>query len=190
MNHTTNLHLPQWEADDRIMMADFNAAFQAIDAGVAANANVYAKIKSMTTSAETTQIDFDVSDVDFTDYLKAELFVVSPDFSGRFQMRVNQQNSGYYVRALSSGGEVTATTSYFAEIPERTRAPITLTTPRAGARVGGSYALLGYQNNSIFQYACTCMAPCNWEDLESFQFIATTGSFPEGTKIVLCGVKT
>lgn len=34
MNHTANLHLPQWEKTDRIMMDDFNAAMAAIDAGI------------------------------------------------------------------------------------------------------------------------------------------------------------
>ena len=32
MDYTQNLHLPQWEADDRIMMVDFNDAFQTLDA--------------------------------------------------------------------------------------------------------------------------------------------------------------
>lgn len=35
MNHTTNLHLPQWEETDRIMMDDFNDAMSKIDAAVA-----------------------------------------------------------------------------------------------------------------------------------------------------------
>lgn len=39
MNHTTNLHLPQWEATDRIMMDDFNDAFDKIDTAVAAAGN-------------------------------------------------------------------------------------------------------------------------------------------------------
>ena len=34
MNHTTNLHLPQWEADDRIHHDDFNDAMAAIDAAI------------------------------------------------------------------------------------------------------------------------------------------------------------
>ena len=36
MDYTQNLHLPQWEADDRIMHDDFNNAFAALDAGVKA----------------------------------------------------------------------------------------------------------------------------------------------------------
>ena len=35
MNETTNLHLPQFAADDRIHHDDFNAAFAAIDAATA-----------------------------------------------------------------------------------------------------------------------------------------------------------
>ena len=36
MTTTQNLHLPQWEADDRIMMDDFNNAFAALDAALGA----------------------------------------------------------------------------------------------------------------------------------------------------------
>lgn len=34
MNHTTNLHLPQWEETDRIQMDDFNDAMEKIDAAI------------------------------------------------------------------------------------------------------------------------------------------------------------
>ena len=34
MNQTQNLHLPQWEAEDRILRTDFNDAMAAIDAAV------------------------------------------------------------------------------------------------------------------------------------------------------------
>lgn len=34
MNHTTNLHLPQWEETDFIQRTDFNAAMAAIDAAM------------------------------------------------------------------------------------------------------------------------------------------------------------
>lgn len=39
MDYTQNLHLPQWEKTDRIMMDDFNDAFDKIDAAVAAKGN-------------------------------------------------------------------------------------------------------------------------------------------------------
>ena len=37
MDYTQNLHLPQWEADDRIMRTDFNDAMASIDTALAAN---------------------------------------------------------------------------------------------------------------------------------------------------------
>ena len=39
MNHTTNLHLPQWEETDRIHHDDFNDAMAKIDTAVAAAGN-------------------------------------------------------------------------------------------------------------------------------------------------------
>ena len=41
MNETVNLHLPQWEATDRIHHDDFNDAFAAIDTAVAASGNCH-----------------------------------------------------------------------------------------------------------------------------------------------------
>lgn len=41
MNHTTNLHLPQWEETDRIQMDDFNDAMERIDTAVAAAGNCH-----------------------------------------------------------------------------------------------------------------------------------------------------
>ena len=40
MNHTTNYNLNQWEADDRIMMDDFNDAMAKIDTAVAAKCSM------------------------------------------------------------------------------------------------------------------------------------------------------
>ena len=40
MDYTQNLHLPQWEASDRIMRTDFNDAMAAIDAALAAGTKV------------------------------------------------------------------------------------------------------------------------------------------------------
>ena len=34
MNYTTNYHLPQWVAEDRILMEDFNEAMESIDSNV------------------------------------------------------------------------------------------------------------------------------------------------------------
>lgn len=51
MNRTQNYHLPQWDASDRIMMQDFNAAMASIENGVSANASVAAKAQAGATAA-------------------------------------------------------------------------------------------------------------------------------------------
>ena len=54
MTTTQNLHLPQWEASDRIHHDDFNDAFAAIDTAVAANSTAIAdKASTAALSAET-----------------------------------------------------------------------------------------------------------------------------------------
>ena len=49
MTTTQNLHLPQWEADDRIMRTDFNDAMSKLDAGVKA---LQTAVNGKTTPAE------------------------------------------------------------------------------------------------------------------------------------------
>lgn len=39
MNYTSNHHLPQWSASDRVRMEDFNAAMSSIEAGLNGNSN-------------------------------------------------------------------------------------------------------------------------------------------------------
>lgn len=46
MDYTQNLHLPQWEESDRIMMDDFNDAFDKIDAGIAAASAAHVHVGS------------------------------------------------------------------------------------------------------------------------------------------------
>ena len=53
MNHTQNLHLPQWEKTDRLMMDDFNAAFDKIDTALAAANDAAAAAPKVVTGSYT-----------------------------------------------------------------------------------------------------------------------------------------
>ena len=52
MNETSNFHLPQFEASDRIHHDDFNAAFEKIDTAVAAKGNCRIAYGSYTGSGQ------------------------------------------------------------------------------------------------------------------------------------------
>ena len=66
MNYTKNYQLNQWEASDRVLREDFNSDNRKIDAAIAAcRARDPQLLKSLTISNDTSQIDIDVSDIDF-----------------------------------------------------------------------------------------------------------------------------
>ena len=62
-NHTTNYQLNQWEKSDRILMADFNADNQKIDAAIAGRLGPIQTIKSMTIDAQSSSLLLDLSDI-------------------------------------------------------------------------------------------------------------------------------
>jgi hypothetical protein len=70
MKKTTNYQLNQWDETDRILREDFNEDNAKIDAAIACidSRSNFVKIKELTTSADSAQIDVDVSDIDFSQW--------------------------------------------------------------------------------------------------------------------------
>ena len=113
MTKTTNYQLNQWAKSDRIRMDDFNADNAKIDAALKANADAIAetaaafplvKIKEVTLGSSTAAYTLDVSDVDFTQYHRIELYCSAAYSDLRVTVRVNGQSSGYHSGAISGGG--------------------------------------------------------------------------------------
>lgn len=77
MNKTTNYELNQWEKTDRILMDDFNRDNTTIDAAIKAEADRVAGLPHGTllcggaTEADVEQVNLDVSQVDWSQYLMA-----------------------------------------------------------------------------------------------------------------------
>ena len=71
MTTTQNLHLPQWEADDRIMRTDFNEAFSKLDAGVAGCPIV--KLAEAALTGDGARLSVSLAGIDLNDYAKLEL---------------------------------------------------------------------------------------------------------------------
>ena len=102
LNQTANYGLSQWDPTDRILMEDFNSDNSKIDAALKANAdaiaaeaaaraeadaallaqlrgeNPYAVLADVTVAAETAQVDLNVSEIPFTDYLRVEFWISMP----------------------------------------------------------------------------------------------------------------
>ena len=183
MEQTSNYQLNQWDKTDRIQMEDFNADNAKIDAALAEvrGANQYVKIKEMTVSSAASQVNFDVSDVDFTQYWTIELFCDAANPLYSISMRVNGFTSGYYYGGASGiGSGYDSPTTSMGALGGR----VLFYTPITGAEVG--CCCFSGRNNSFsgMQY----VAPCKWEELNTFNLSRNT-VIPAGTKIALYGLK-
>ena len=198
MTQTTNYGLTQWEAADRILMENFNtdnakvdAALAAHDTALAAKADAdalrYVKICEKVTESAAAAVDLIVSDVDFSQYLKVELFVRIPGMSKTVNIRVNALSDGYCYGATSGGGSGSAnTTSVLASFQDKGYGVLLFYPPNPQANVGcvtitsnGSSSFSGEQR----------IAPVTWENLTSFNFYIYQDSIPAGSRFALYGVR-
>ena len=188
MNYTQNYQLNQWEATDRVLRTDFNSDNAKIDAAIAETkaAIPYVKIRELTVDAPAATVDLDVSSVDFSQYVKVELFLQSPE-PRDISVQVNHLDSGYAYGATSGGGSGhTNTTSILTTFREHGYGVLLFYTPHPRGKVGcvdinsnGANSFSGYQR----------IAPVTWEELASFNFSVYQNTIPAGTKIALFGVK-
>ncbi|MCI2059218.1 MAG: hypothetical protein LKJ80_08440 [Oscillibacter sp.] len=102
MQQTTNLHLSQWDASDRIMREDFNRDNAAVEAAFAARP--LAKLIGVTTQASAAQIDLDISKLDYTNYstflIVPRITLVSAVDAGQIYIRLNNA-AGLYIMSGS-----------------------------------------------------------------------------------------
>ena len=186
---TTNFGLNQWTAADKVLREEFNRDNVKLDTNLEAirAACPYVKIKELVTESAVASVNLDVSDVDFTQYLKVELFICAPNCSENIKLQVNNLTSGYYHMQISGGGSGgTNVIQYLALIPPYGYSVLLFYTPYSGSRVGcvnitsnGSSTFSGYQYT----------APCTWNELKSFNLTGWEGNIPKGSKFVLLGIR-
>ena len=190
MKQTSNYQLNQWDPEDRILREDFNADNGKIDAALAEikAASPYVKLAEVTAQTQTGQIDLDVSGIDFSQYLKVELFVHSPTYAGGYNIQVNNMTSGYYRASCSGNGSGdSVTTTYLASVTRPGDGAFQLFPPHPQGNIRAVnwsiFAMGSIAMYSGYQY----MAPCTWGELESFNISGS--NFPAGTTVVLYGIK-
>lgn len=198
LNQTNHYQLSQWEPTDRILMENFNGDNQKIDAALKANAEAiaakadadtlrYVKICEKVTESAAAAVDLIVSDVDFTQYLKVELFARIPGMSKTVNIRVNNIADGYCYGATSGGSSgPSKTTTILASFQDKGYGVLLFYPPNAQANVGcvtitsnGSSSFSGEQR----------IAPVTWENLTSFNFYIYQDNIPAGSRFALYGVK-
>lgn len=190
MTKTTNYQLPKWEKTDRVQMKDFNDMTATLDAALKANADAIAetaaafplvKIKEVTLGSSTAAYTLDVSDVDFMQYHRIELYCSAAYSDLRVTVRVNGQSSGYHSGAISGGGTGSTATA----LGYLGGGTLLFYEPKAGDDVG-TISFYGTNAGSFSGYQYS--APCKWENLNSFN-LSRSSPMPVGTKVTLFGLK-
>ena len=185
MTKTEHYQLNQWEKTDRILREDFNEDNRKIEAALCSVP--YTKIVKMELQEPTSATDLAVDNIDFTKYLKIELFLHCPDFTGSINIQVNHIAAGYRCGPISgSVSGSSSITTVLASLREYQSGVLLFYSPHPQGKVG----CLSISSNGIDAYSGQqCVAPCTWSQLTSFNFTTYGVPFPAGSKFCLYGVK-
>ncbi len=113
MTKTTNYQLNQWAKSDRIMMDDFNADNQKIDAALKANADAatYAPVllRSTVLAEPAYEITLSTSGLDLSQFRRVELEIhLSAEARSSVFMLINGHTDNVYSTDTGSSGNATA----------------------------------------------------------------------------------
>ena len=203
MQQPTNYQLNQWDPEDRILRTDFNTDNAKIDAALKSQAtalaaetaaressSLYVKLLDVTTEEATTQADFDVSGIDFTQYAEIKLYL-DFGFSNELILRINNLTS-YTMLPISGDDRAVAnyTSNYLAFFDGISTNPwafLQFNWPRAGSPVRCICITARGQEYYGQQIASTL----HWNDLKTFNILNMNGldPVPAGIRFVLYGLK-
>ena len=200
MKKTTNYQLSQWDATDRILREDFNGDNAKIDAAIAAVKQAsadavaeiqrscpYRTIKRVTTTAAAQQVDLDVRDIDFTQYLQTWIFFRCPNCSTQLVLRVNNATTGYHF-GQTSGSVNGGDSSYFMSVRDCAYGTVMLYTAAQDRNVAGisfSIQTSNYGMGVGFQV----ISPVSWTNFQTLNITGDSGKIPAGMEITIAGVR-
>lgn len=191
-NYTEHYGLCQWEATDQVLREEFNADNAKLDAAL--SQMPYVKIASLKTQQDTEQFSMDVSQINFEDYLRVDLFFLrAPRQNSPVSLRVNGITENHCLVAsgiggTSSGGNFTCDMASFANAGQP-NGWLSFFTPQPFSYVGCVY--FSCSADAYGGSWCTSAVASRmvtWENLTSFDFVCYS-NIPAGTEVILCGVK-
>lgn len=173
-NETSALGLSQWVLSDPFRMEDFNADNAKIDAAVARKSE-FVKLKEITTTTGgVSQIDVDVSDIDFSQW---QYVILDTVLTGYANLRVNGKTGANYI-GFGYTQWVSGSLASLSTFPQRT---VLLSAMQKNARVGtlsvGDAVFLYGQSNDVM-----------YSGLQTLNFVSSS-TLAAGSKILLWGVK-
>ena len=174
MNYTTNYNLPQWEETDVVTREDVNGAMSAIDSAIA-NASPLVKLLDYTSPSATSQLNIDVSGIDFSQYW--QIFMYFDPGTSYARMRLNGVSSGYKRYAL---GGTSATNVQNINLVRRD-------THIRFFPVSHTYVALTTLTTASSLDSNDYVAPVTWAELTTINLYE--GTMPAGTRVVIYGIR-
>jgi len=193
MNQTTNYHLSQYDPTDRIQMENFNADNLKLEQALAvlAENSTFVKLKEITTTEDTAQIDIDLSDLDMTQFRELELDIRLGSDGG------NPDNYANTIRLYWNNE-----TQYFGNISYTGFQSGSVALLRARFYLGQTMAVIvdkAYQTIGEFITSFNTSGGVTQVDLPGIQTLRLSGWYggytsytnplPAGTRVTLCGIK-
>ena len=191
-NYTEHYGLCQWEATDQVLREEFNADNAKLDAAL--SQMPYVKIASLKTQQDTEQFSMDVSQINFEDYLRVDLFFLRmPQQNKSVSLRLNGISDGHCLVGSGNGG-TSSGASFSPNLASFGSASdpngwLSFFTPQPFSYVGCVFFFC-YANTYGGSWCTSAVASkmVTWESLNSFDFVCDS-SIPAGTEVVLCGIK-
>ena len=174
-------------------MDDFNADNAKIDAAIAAlqDAIRYVPIAEATLNTAGSRLSLNVSGIDWSSYLKVELFVSGHSAGGSMTLLVNNQTTGYYSSGAGTGSTSSAVgngNSLATWLSQGKPAVglVEFPTPQSGAAVTCFNAAAAASGSSLSYSTGVKIAPITWSQLQTFDL---TGNLAAGCRMCLYGVR-
>ena len=188
INQTANYQLNQWDPGDRILREEFNRDNARIDAAIARleAACPYRTIKSVTMTETAVQVDIDVSDINWPEYVQVWMFIRNTPNSRDYLVRTNGKTSGYSSCEIGVGQVAANGFLLSGSTMERGFAIFQIAGPQS------KVSALGFSfNETGANTALEGVSNVTWEELETLNILDRYNYplIPAGTTFVFCGVR-
>ena len=190
MNYTENYQLPQWEENDRVLMADFNAMTQKID-GAIAFANRVETLAEIQVASAVTQIDLETAGKDLTKYQEILLHISVPTSTIALKILTNNivdniyhVSEGFVNRDLEN-----CASNCLMWVPVNNQLRLAFYPPKQGELIALVKEQIRCSSSQFIISRETGVAPVKWEELLSLNFCTESDFIPAGSCFSLKGIK-
>ena len=187
LNYTENYQLPQWVESDRVLMEDFNTAMRKTDLELHRLflQPTFGLLKEYVSEDASTQVDIDVSDIAWTDYMFVLIYFSLRGDWNEALIRLNNTTYGSHIRYL--GAADTITNQFFrASLNTSAQEQPSLLLVETALGPNRTVCALGFDGEMAH---CTSNVPL--KDLATINLVSQNEEYPikEGSVVRIWGIR-